>query len=362
MTFDEVYDRVHFELHTDGRYRLRCDHHDRKIAPMKVIDIRGRYSSYRKSLFWGASSQGVKQFANFVHFAPGLSGLIYASMERFFNLVEISYLTRRAMALNMVMEALDGNRSSPFYGVLNDTELTDSVTFLRRSSMMLADIIYNGFVKKNKLAKKYIRSSAKTRRESLQYLNDKDYTVYPFDNSFYALGIKRSSKGKIKEMKVFSLIKNKFWGHEPHDVVDFIHPKHERAKRNIGEAVMVGLSFVPVPFAVSIIRILYKEAVIREFHRRDMAEAGYRTHLNHNRDDLISALRKEGFTREASEDLVNIAYRNIYKREMNPVDIEHDQEAKYVHYVNNWISARSPNYQPVPLEPIPQVFHRPTQG
>jgi len=348
---ENLTEHAEFVRQPDGCYHLIFQNTEGRLAPTKVIDLRGRFSSFKHSLAFGVITQTTKQATAFLHHlfivAPGLG---YALLERFFNLVEIHSLTRHAMALNMVMEALDNNPNSPFYGVLTEDELQDSIHYLRRSSTMLSDLIYFGFTSKWKVARKYIKNAEENRERSIAYLQDHGFKVYPFDHSYYALAIKRDDNSEIEQLKIYSLIKNKFWGHRPHDVVDFIHPNKERAKRNIQEGIMVGLSFMPLGTAVSIIRVIYKELFLREIHRRDMAEAGFRAHLNHNREDLVEVLMKEGFPKQRAYDMVEIAYRMIYKREMNPMEIKHTQERYYATQVENWIMDRDSEYVPLPLD------------
>lgn len=336
---------------SNGQYKLVMQRSDGKLQPTKVVDLQGRFSSYWHAMGWGIFSQLVKQAANFVP-VPGLSQVAYAAMERFFNLVEITYLTRHAMAREMIMEAIEGNEASPFYGALTESEMHNALIYLERSSTMLSSIIKHGFTRKWNVAVKYIDAAVKHRTQSLEYLEKHNYKVYPLDKSFYALGIRRDESGKLEQLKIFSLIKSKFWGHKPHDVVDFLHPKKERAKRNLIEAGMIATSFtfIPFRFGVSLIRIAYKEIFVRELHRRMMVEAGFRAHMNHNRNDVIDVLMKEGFQQELANHMIDVAYRSIYKREMNPMDVQHQHELEYTTQVENWIRVRYPAYQPIPLE------------
>ncbi len=350
----ELIDDSEFVLQSNGNYKLVLNHNShQELAPIKVIDLRGRFASYRRSLGWGIVTQITKQFANAL-MIPGVSGVAYAILERFFNLVEVIYLTRHAMALNMVMEALDGNPSSPFYGVLTESELHDAITYLRRSSTILSDLIKQGVASKWTVSDNYLQKIEKKRSHALRYLKAHNYTVYPFAHSYYALGVRKNSDGSLEDLKIFSLTKNKYFGHHPHDVVNFLNPRSERIKRNIIEAFMVGLSLMwaPIPTALSVVRIAYKEIFIREIHRRDLVEAGFRSHMNHNRQDLINALQQVGFSAKKADEMVDVAYRLILKREMNPMEIPHENEHLFAHKVDNWIRARSPGYTPVPLDSL----------
>jgi hypothetical protein len=345
LSDDEVKELVSygdFILQDDDTYKLVVDRSDEALQPTKVIDLQGRFSSYNRSLTWASSTMLAKQLTRVIP-VPILNGVIYAGFERFFNLLEVLYLDRHAMALTLVLEALDGNESSPFYEVLTEAQLHDAVIYLRRSSTMLSDLIYQGFSNKWKVADKYIKYVQKTREESLAYLLKDGYKVYPFESSYYALGLKRNEKGDLTKFKIFSLIKKKYFGKRPHEVVNYLNPNKERRKRNIFEAILVGTAFVPG------VTVFYKELFIREIHRRDMAEAGFRTHMNHSREELLHIFETEGFSSKEAKSLVTMAYDMIYDREMNPVDIEYKEELLYVNKVNNWIRERDQTYTPVPL-------------
>ena len=60
---------------------------------------------------------------------------VIVALERAFNLVETKYLIRHWMAMNLVLEALDGHETSPFYNKLNRNNMIDSI--LKRSNTML---------------------------------------------------------------------------------------------------------------------------------------------------------------------------------------------------------------------------------
>lgn len=336
-------------LQANGRYKLELGIPENSLPPTKVIDLRGRFSSYGKALSWGVMTQIAKACATALAL-PGVSNVAYALLERFFNLVEVLYLNRHGMALSMVLEALEGNQKSPFYGVLTESELHDAITYLRRSSTILSDLIYLRLSNKWTVSDKYVDAAIKARKKNLKYLVKKGYKVYPFENSFYAMAVKRDKEtNKVKELKVFSLIKTRLLRNKPHEVVDFTNPKKEVRHRNAVEAMNVAVSFLyfPIPFAVSIFRVMFKELFIREFHRRGIVEAGFRSHLNHNKEDLINSLKAEGYSQQNAEHFVDLAYRTIYKREVNPVDIAHEDEGMYMEKVDNWIRAQNPNYLPI---------------
>ncbi len=342
-----VYD-AEFVQQADGTYRLIVAREKRALPPTKVIDLKAKFSSLPLALAWAVMTQASKQLVNYIHITE-LARFSYAVFERFFNLVEVIYLTRHAMALNMVMEAIEGNPASPFHGVLSTDQLQDAVTYLRRSSTMLSDLIYNLFSSNWTLAEKYIRNAEKARERSLAFLERHNYTVYQFANSYYALGVRKNAEGDVRELRVFSLIKSRVLRKRPHTVVDFLHPLRERIKRNIFETGLIASAFLPlpVPFLISLVRIFYKEVFIREIHRRQMVEAGFRAHLNHNYKDLTDALEKEGYSKIEAKEHVNRAYDIIYKRELNPIDLRRQDEAEYTRRVEKWIKNREPDYEPI---------------
>lgn len=343
---DSLTERTSFERQPSGYYRLvkRSLAH---IAPTKVIDLRGKYSSFRRAILWATVTGAVKGLVGLVPI-PGLSGIFSSIISRFFNLVEVIHLTRHAMALNLIVEAKEGNPNSPFYQVLREEELDDAIVYLKRTSTMISAMIGNLFSRKSKIAEKHMNSIRRKRDKLLAYLKKKGFTVYPFKQSFYALGIKRNQAREITTFKIFSLIKRKMFRRRPHAVVDFLNPKKEQAKRNIKEAILIGSNFIstPIPFLATIIRLLYKEIVIREVQKQQMYEAGFKGHLAHNRLDLVRVLLNEGFSSSEAQHYVDLALKTIEGRELNPLDLNHSEEEAYKQKVENWLKRHDPGYRP----------------
>ena len=340
-------DQAVFRLQENGNYKL-VNNPVKSIPPVKIIDLKGKDSSLKRATAWATTTNLAKMS---VSFAPmvGPPQLMIAIMERTFNLVEVLYLIRHARALNLITEALNNNTNSPFYKSLSREELFDAVRYLKRSNTMLSGIIGSALTNKTKVTQKYLDYVNKRRKKSIQYLLQKNYVVYPFANSYYALGIKKNDFGEIKQLKVFSLIKKKTFRSRPHDVVDFIHPKKEIKKRNILEAFLVGTSFlcIPLPLINSVLKILYKELIIREMHRYQMQEAGFKAHLQYNREELLEIFKTENFPEEQAQELLNFAMKSISNRQLNPLELSFEEENSHKLKVENWLKDFDSSYSPL---------------
>lgn len=344
---EKLLNNAQFQRQEDGTYKIVLLHDEVTVRPAKIIDLKGPYSSYKTALLWEALEDSTKQLTNALPI-PILANVIYLGLERFFNLIDVIYLTHHAMALNLVMEALDGNTESPFYATLNRQELEKAIVYLKRSSIFHFDLLNNAFAKKDLMAKKFIAEVEKKRTQSLSYLQRHHFKVYPLPHSYYALGIKRKFNTDFKDLKIFSLLKGNFYGRKPHDAIDFLHPKRELRKRQLMEVILAGtcLLQLPVPFLASLIRSTYKEIFIREIHRRDVAEAGLKSYLNHSRQDLTEALVTEGFSTSQAAEMVHQAYQMILQQEMNPIELSPEEEGSYKRKVEAWISNKDPSYKP----------------
>lgn len=331
----ELINNSEFRQMSDGNYELFQKNYS-KIPPVKVIDIQGKYSSLKKAAAWAILTNMVKGGFNSIplFWAPQACAAVF---ERFFNLVEVVYLLRHAMVLNLIMEAQDGNTSSPFYGVLNDQEIRDAISYLQRSNTLLSSLMVNIFANKDKNVEKYINFVKTQKAKSLDYLSRHNITTYLMENSYYALGVKRDEVGEINLLKVYSLIKRKVFRREPHAVVNFLDPNVERVKRNILESILIGSNFIPIP-GITILKIIYKEIFVREVHRRIMAEAGFKGHLNHNPNDLIRPLMREGFSYDQALKYVDLALSIIENRSLNSLDLRHGfEEEQNKRRVENWL-------------------------
>ena len=88
----------------DGFYRLVVDYRKYASPPAKVIDLRGKYSSYKQAFGFAAVNAIAKGMVAMVP-ALLLVSTVAAMLERLFNLIEASYLTRHTMALNLIVDA-----------------------------------------------------------------------------------------------------------------------------------------------------------------------------------------------------------------------------------------------------------------
>jgi hypothetical protein len=336
--------KAYFERQEDGAYRfVSC--RDKLSPPVKVIDLKGKDSSLRKAATWSILTTLSKSVISLIP-VYGVPELIVAFMERFYNLIEVQYLIYHARALSGVVEALDGNKTSPFYGQLSKQQLHDAICYLKRSSTLISGIISSMVIKRKNIARHYLQKLDKKRRKSLKYLKDRGYRYYHFPNSYYAIGYKPSRREEPKQLKIFSLYKSKTFRKKPHDVVDFTNPQREYRRRNIMEMILFGSNFlyVPLPLVHSLIKILYKEILIREIHRYQMHESGFSLHLEANEEELKKYLLLLGVPEDNVDNYVANVYEYINKRQLNPLcqGISSELESKL--RSERWMKIKDPNY------------------
>lgn len=346
-SFEDLVNKSAFYRLHDGNYKLITIGKTNSNPPKKIIDLQGYLTSYKNALMWGVFSNGAKALVSLIPIY-GLVNAANAIMERFFTLIEVIYLTRHAMALNLIFEAIEGNENSPFYNVLDELQLDRAVIYLKRSNTMISALLANGFRKTAKMTEKIMIKIKKKKAQSINYLQKHNYTIYPFDNSFYTLGVRRNPEGVLRDLKVFSLIKKKSLLKKPHEVVDFLHPKKQITKRNILEAILIGSEFLELPlvFVASIFKILFKEIFIREVQRQQIYEAGFKGHMIHSSVDLENALAQEGFTDDEISDKVDLVYKVIYNRLLNPIELTREEEVEYRIQSEYWMSLKDPSYIP----------------
>lgn len=324
----------------------------RTVRPVKAIDIEAQYSSFPRALAWSVMTNVAKSSIAAVP-GWGVQNLLVAVMERMFNLIEVTFLIRHGMALHLCYEALDGNKHSPFYGQ-DQKNLYAMVTYLKRSSTLLSAMIKGMFKSKKTVGQRYYKKVQERRKNLLATLVKKGLDVHVLPNSFYAVALKRDAEDKLVEFRVYSLIKHKMMRHsKPFVIVDFLNLKSEYFKRNALEGILVASSFlwIPVPLVHTAVKIAYKEAVIREIHRRQMHEAGFKGHLNHASAEFRKLLERLGFSKDESLFYLQKAFQVVEKREVNPLNLKRYDERVQMKSVEAWIKQRDPSY-------VPLVFNR----
>ena len=188
----------------------------------------------------------------------------------------------------------------------------------------------------------------KRTKKFIKYLRSNNYEIFPFDKSPFCLGVKRNNKDELTELKIFSLTRSRAFKKRPLDVVDFLNPSKEILKRNTLEAILFGTSYIytPIPFLHTVIKILYKEAVIRRVHRYQMDEAAFKSHLRHNQTMIIKNFVRAGFTDEEAKSMYDKAYKQIERRELNPICPTKEEEIQLLMKRENWLQKKDSLYMP----------------
>jgi len=325
---------------------------EHSIAPIKIIDFIGKKSSYTWAFQYAVSILLIKSVLSFIP-VYGPPQLAIAMIERVFNLAEVVYLIRHGMALSLVMEALDGNNLSPFYGVFTHEQLEDASTYLLLSSTFISKIIINA-KGKDRVFHNYWKSIHRSRTRSIHALESRGVDVFPIENSFFALGKKPRESG-MHSLKIYSLVKQKvFRSAKPACIVDFEHTKAEHRTRNFLEWGLISLSAIQssilVPAVGSIVKLIWKEGFCREIHRRQIQESGFRALLLNHPQDFFDALTKAGYTTPSEQQLLYVRALGIIEdRETNPFDLKTIEHEYWRRKVEKWILKRDPTYIPEPF-------------
>ncbi len=317
--------------------------------PAMVVDLRRCGSSLRKAMIWATITNLVKGGLNAIPFY-GPPQAAAALMERVFDFIELLYLHHHAQALHLFSEAIAGNKNSPFYTTqLSTQNLQDGVYYLLRSQTILSSILMNAFKDKDMTVGKYYEKINHSKASSLEALQSRNIEVYPIANTYFALGAQRDPVTRtLKKLKIYSLGFTKLGrSNRPHSVVDFLNPNREVIKREILQAILMASNFIyiPVPGVVSVLKLIYKEGVVREYHRRQMWENGYLAHMRHLPDELAELLEREiGLTREEATKFEKMAISKIEERRLNPLDLPTEEIELLKVRVENWIRAHDPLY------------------
>ena len=336
---------MQFEQLTDGSYLL-LRKKDTMALPTKVIDLKGYRSSLGKAGGWAVAALSLRGGLAAIP-CPIVAEVTCAYVERMMNMMEVVFLLRHARALSLIMDARSGNMNSPFAN-LNADQLEKSIFYATRANTMISSLLVNLFTKNEDQVRKYLKGLQKTKVDSLFQLQARGYRVYPLDESYYALALKRDENDKVTKLKLFALAKQSLFRKRPDEVVDFMHPEGERTTRMMLDTVFIGTNFIrlALPGIITVIRFVYKEVFIRNMQRRQMQEAGFKAHLTYNENEMIQILMQEGYTRQEAQAYVKQAYKIIEDNEINPLDLKGQEEEEYAIKVENWLHEHFPEYQP----------------
>ena len=335
----------------DGSYLLKF-YTSKKEKPVKVVDLLAYDSSLHYAMNWAISTNVLKASLSFIPIF-GMTQVIIAILERAFNFIETLYLMRHAATLELIVQALSDNKSSPFYNKLNKEEMIRAITYLLRSNSMLSGIILSKLNKKD-LVNKFLEKREKSYAKSIYYLNSKKISVTPLKGTGFALGIKNNPNKKTaatsikKKFKMYSLTKLQGLRKKPYSLVNYLNTNKEIRKRNALEAGLIGTSllFLPIPGLQSIIKISYKEGIIRKIHKHQMQEESLKATILNDPSVFKDLFSKQGFNEAETTYYYEKTLQQLERRKMNPLDLSFEEEHKNRRKVERWIMSKDPSYIP----------------
>ena len=351
-----------FVAQPDGSYLLAL-HRSKTIQPVKVIDLKYPKSSFVNSIVRASFTNAIK---------GGLSGIPFygptqaanALLERIFDFTDILYLQRHAQALLLVVEALMGNDNSPFSHPLFTSQLLQNAAFyLLRTNIMLSGVIVNAATDNDKLVSNYLDKINAKRELTLRMLEKRGMRTIPIPHSYYAISYQRDrSSGVMKKLKIHTLAYTKVGrSTKPHAAVDFFRPHRERRKRLVLQYINTGANFLYVPFPGigGIAKMAYKEAIVREVHKRQMWENGLLAHISHNPGQLSELLQTRLHVRkEVGDQYEREAVLILEERRLSPFDLTQEEKEHHREIVENWIHQHDTDYRPLkPTYDVPKQPH-----
>jgi|GEM_PF-5243441 len=345
-TWTDVQKASYFYRNDDGNYELIVSEKEKKLAPTKIIDLRGYNTSFKKAYSWSIQTTLLKTLIGQIPLLP-YPQIVVAILENFFNYIEVLNLFKQSEALILLIEAYHGNKNSPFYGNLNEDQIKYAIRYLRRGEVFISSVIRNAFQKKELLADKYLQNCDEKSKKNFAYLQKKGYNLTQLGES-YALASKKDETGKLEELKVFSLLKRKTFRRRPHSVVDFLNTKKDYTKRTILNGLLVGMNFIyiPIPVVPTLIKLLYKEIFIREMQRYQAQEGGFRSFTDYNRDEIKKALEDQNVDPSKIEQYMTSIYEIIKLRSLNPLILSQEEREVRKKQSERWILSHYENYEP----------------
>jgi len=254
---------------------------------------------------------------------------VAAVLERLFDFVEILYLQRQAQALNLIMEALDGNTKSPFvHKDLTVPILRSGIFYLLRSNSMLSAVIRNTKNRNADIVEHYITHVNEKRTQSLKDLVHKGVELYQIPHTYFAVGVVRekSNPKKFTKLKIYCLGYTKLGRPgKPQTAVDYYHHSKEKHKRAMLNSILFGSNFIVIPFLPGVgsaVKLTYRELIVREFHRRQMWENGLLAHIVHNKNELANLfVEKLQLSQEEGNKLEKEAVQILETNRLSPFDL-----------------------------------------
>ena len=339
-----------FSRQPDGTYLLAL-HRSKTIQPVKVIDLKYPMSSFVNSIVRASFTNAIK---------GGLSGIPFygptqtanALLERIFDFTDILYLQRHQQALLLVVEAMHGNDNSPFSHPLFTPELLDKAAFyLLRTNIMLSGVIVNAATDNTRLVTNYLSKIDRKREVSMATLTKRGMTLVLIPCSYYCITYQRDRDGTLCKLKIHTLCFTKIGrSKKPHAAVDFFRPHRERRKRLVLQYINTGANFLYVPFPGigGIAKMAYKEAIVREVHKRQMWENGLLAHISHNPGQLSELFRTHlKVSRAVGDRYEHDAVMILEERSLSPFDMSYEERERHREIVENWIHQHDLDYRPL---------------
>lgn len=304
--------------------------HLNRSRPVKVIDLRFPESSFFVATARASLTNILKGGIGVIPFY-GPPQVVVAATERVFDYSDVLALQKQAEAMELVLEALRGNPRSPFtHPDLTKQRLMDSMFYLLRSNIMLGNIIKNGLTQNDLLAQKYIDGLNAKSALSLQYLQQRSgnerLRVFVIPHTHFAFGVRRDPRsGAFTKFKLYVLCFTKIGrARKPHAALDFMKINREKNKRQALQYLLVAsnMIYLPVPAVGSIVKLAYKESVIREIHRRQMWEHSVLSHIRHNRGEMAALLAHNlEIDLAVGRKYEALAIRILEERAFSPLDL-----------------------------------------
>ena len=339
----------YFQLQEDGSYRLPLNR-SKTIQPVKVIDLKFPMSSFQPAVTRAVFTNLIKGGLSGIPFY-GPTQTMSALLERVFDFTDILYLQRHAQAQQLVLEALDGNDTSPFSHPVFTRAMLESATFyLLRTNIMLSGVIVNTASANDTLAINYINKVDFKRQQAIELLQKRGFTVVPLPHSYYSLSYKRDpTTGKLTKLKLHSLGFRKIArSKKPHAAVDLFSPHRERRKRLALQYLLTMSNFfyVPIPAVGGVFKVIYKETFVREIHKRQMWEAGLLGHIQHNPGQLSGLLQSElRMSQQFADHVEAQCILILEERRLSPFDLSQEEKEHHRAIVETWIRQHDPDYQ-----------------
>jgi len=295
-----------YDIYMRGAKKRDPNKQDR---PEKMIDLRRFESTFGRKLAKTLINELFNQLAKAV---PYVGTFLEIVVERWFDLWEEQRENHRTAALEFVEAAERGAPDSPFASLTKDQRIRAAVFVTSHNSNIMSHMIKKRREKwwRAEMVKRDINRS-----ENLDYLSKKGYTLNSMSH-FFTFG-ERGKRGKAQK-KIFSLGDQINMTHRPYTALDYKKPHYIRVKRNLIEAADLVLELVemPIPGALTVIKMLYNFLVKRNVKKSKSEEARLVNNLN-------NWSHKNGTDWNWEIDI-------IHAQRLNPFELDRGEEQKFM--------------------------------